>query len=605
MKKRILIALCIMAFAFQPLFAGGASDKGGMGVNYPTLAPSGGDRQVTIFPVDRAIVLAGSVLDFKVEANDISGDVSEWDIKINGRNASDVFGKQGTTGDTKTGKFIFWEGVSFNTPAEVTVIAQAKGAGFSYARTVRYDVYAAVGKRTAKNVILLVGDGMGQSVRTTARIVARNLTEGRYNGFLEMDVMDVMTAVTTSGLNSVVTDSANSASAYATGHKTSNNAMGVYTFDVQDLSQKAAKVENIVELAKRAGMATGIVTTSEITDATPAAMFAHTVQRSRMQDIVDQLFNPKQRPDVIMGGAASFFWPKSTTGSRRTDETDMIAKFEGEGYQFVGNAAELKAVNTKTTNSLLGLFHNSNMNVYIDKAIQKNPDVLGSYPDQPALYDMAQTAIDILSRNNNGFFLMIEGASIDKQLHVMDWERSIWDTIEFDKAIGVAKRFADINKDTLVIVVGDHSHSFSVYGTIDNSKSGRDAVRVYEAAEYPTYTYNNGTGFPDSITTDITLAIGFGNFPDYIEDYKFHPVPTAPAVMQNGRAVANRVGREGGVLREGNLPYSQNQEVHSADDVTLTAYGAGSQYFNKTITDNTEVFRAMVNALGLDARKLK
>jgi alkaline phosphatase len=245
------------------------------------------------------------------------------------------------------------------------------------------------------------------------------------------------------------------------------------------------------------------------------------------------------------------------------------------------------------------------MNVYVDKAIEKNPDVLKTFPDQPALFDMTQKAIDILSKNNKGFFLMVEGASIDKQLHAMDWERSIWDAIEFDKAIGIAKRFADINKDTLVIVVGDHNHSVSVYGTVDNSKSGRDRVRVYENAAFPTYTYNKGTGFPDSITTDITPAIGYGNHPDYYEDYKYHPKQSAPAVMKDGKAVANQTGREEGVLREGNLPYDQTQEVHSADDVTLTAYGAGSNFFNRTTIDNTEVFRAMINALGLDPRKLK
>ena len=608
MKKSVLFMVCVLALAGTPLFAGAKSERGPISASYPVTGnfpSSGGDRQLVIFPIDRAIVLAGSVLDFKVEAEGVAGDVSEWNITINGKSAADVFGKAGRTGTGKKGKFIIWEGVTFDTPAAVAISAQAKGAGFSYNRTIRYEVWTPPADRTAKNVILMVGDGMGQSVRTAARIVARNLAEGRYNGFLEMDDMDVMTAVTTSGMNSLVTDSANSASAYATGHKTSNNAMGLYTFDVRDYEQTAAKVENIVELAKKAGMATGLVTTSEITDATPASMFAHTVQRSLMQNIVDQLYNPAQRPDVIMGGAAAWFWPKSVTGSKRNDESDMIAKFEAAGYAFAGSAAEMKAVDAKSTNTLLGLFHNSNMNVYVDKAIEKNPDVLKNFPDQPALFDMTQKAIAILSKNKAGFFLMVEGASIDKQLHAMDWERAIWDAVEFDQAVGIAKRFADINKDTLVIVVGDHSHSVSVYGTIDNSKSGRDRVRVYDTASFPTYTYKNGTGFPDSITTDITPAIGFGNHPDYYEDYKYHPIQSAPAVVKDGKAVANQTGRETGVLREGNLPYDQTQEVHSADDLTLTAYGAGSKFFNRTIIDNTEVFRAMINALALDPRKLK
>jgi alkaline phosphatase len=608
MKKSVLTAACILALAFTPLFARGNPQSRPAGGAYPTAGDfpaSGGDRQLVIFPIDRAIVLAGAVLDFKVEAENISGDVSGWNITINGKNAAEVFGRAGRTGAGKTGKFIIWEGVSFDTPAELVISAQARGAGFSLNRTIRYEVWSPAAARTAKNVILMIGDGLGQPVRTAARIVARNLTEGRYNGFLEMDDMDVMTAVTTSGMNSLVTDSANSASAYATGHKTSNNAMGLYTFDVRDYGQTAAKVENMVELAKKAGMSTGLVTTSEITDATPASMFAHTVQRSLMQDIVDQLYNPPQRPDVIMGGGAAWFWPKSVAGSKRNDETDMIARFEAAGYRFAGSAAELNAVDAGSAGALLGLFHHSNMNVYVDKAIEKNPEVLGNFPDQPALFDMTQKAIDILSKNNRGFFLMVEGASIDKQLHAMDWERSIWDAIEFDQAVGAAKRFADLHDDTLVIVVGDHNHSVSVYGTIDNSRSGRDRVRVYENAAFPTYTYTNGTGFPDSMVTDITPAIGYGNHPDYYEDYKYHPRQSAPAVMRDGRAAANRTGREDGVLREGNLPYNQTQEVHSADDVTLTAYGAGSNFFNRTIIDNTEVFRAIINALGLDPRRLK
>lgn len=454
-------------------------------------------------------------------------------------------------------------------------------------------------------------------MRTAARMVSKNLTEGKYNGLLEMDNMDEVTLVTTSGLNSVVTDSANSAHAYATGHKTSNNAMGVYTFDPNDKNQVPPKVENIIELAKKAGKATGIVSTAEITDATPSAMFVHVPQRSNMQEIANQMFYPAQRPDVILGGGAQWFWPKSVAGSKRADERDLIGDFESQGYQFAGNAQELNNVDASKTNQLLGLFHNTTMNVYIDKAIEKNPNVLKNYPDQPMLWDMTQKSLDILSKNKNGFFLMVEGASIDKQEHVMDWERAVWDTIEMDKAVGVAKDFADKNGDTLVIVVADHSHSVSVYGTVDYSKSGRDAVRVYEKAAWPTYKDNDGDGFPDTgkdengdgkfdqvVSTDISLAIGWGNHPDYIEDFKYSSVPISPAITVDGKAAANTEGSApGGYLIAGNLPVTDTQEVHSADDIPLTAYGTGSEYFDKAIMDNTEVFFGIINALGLDPTK--
>lgn len=197
----------------------------------------------------------------------------------------------------------------------------------------------------------------------------------------------------------------------------------------------------------------------------------------------------------------------------------------------------------------------------------------------------------------------------------MDWERAVWDTIELDKAVGIAKAYADEHGDTLVIVVADHSHSVSVYGTVDYSKTGNDAVQVYENAGWPTYKDTDGDGFPDtgedadgdgvadqSVTTDIGLAIGWGNHPNYVEDYKYSSVPVSPAVAaEDGDTVANFEGASnGGVYMQGNLPNGQTQEVHSADDVPLTAYGAGSDYFDKTVIDNTEVFWGMVNALGLD-----
>lgn len=572
--------------------------------------------EAVIFPVNRATVLAGSVFDLKAELNNLSSEAAEFTVTVNGQSAEEFFGKEAAEGTTAlSGQYKMWEGVSLNEEGEVTVAVSASGDGWEVTKEVVYEVRKA-SEAAAKNVILIVGDGMAAQMRNAARMVSRGLTEGKYNSLLEMDEMDQMCMVTTSGLNSLVTDSANSASAYATGHKTSNNAMGVYTFDPNDEEQVAPKVENIVELAKAAGKATGLVTTAEITDATPAAMFSHVPSRYRYQEIVDQMLNNEsQRPDVIMGGGARWFWPQSTTGSKRTDETDAITGFENLGYTFVGDGTGLSAVDTDATTQLLGLFHSTTMNVYIDREIEKNEETLGSYPDQPTLYDMTQTALDILSKDEDGFFLMVEGASIDKQEHAMDWERAVWDTIEMDKAVGIAKDYADEHGDTLVIVVADHSHSVSVYGTVDYSKTGNDAVRVYEDAGWPTYQDTDGDGFPDTgedadgdgvadqvVATDIGLAIGWGNHPDYVEDYKYSSKPVSPAVTaEDGDVVANFEGAtNGGVFIAGNLPAGQTQEVHSADDVPLTAYGAGSDYFDKTVIDNTEVFWGMVNALGLD-----
>lgn len=570
--------------------------------------------ELIIFPINQAQILAGAKFDFKVELNNIPADPEEFTITINGKDAGEVFGDQvQEAASTHDGIYKMWENVSCNEAGEVVVKASAKGADYDLEKEVVYNVRKA-GEKKAKNVILMVGDGLGGSVRNAARMVSRSLVEGRYQSHLNMEDMDAMTMVTTSGMNSLVTDSANSASAYATGHKTSNNAIGVYTFYPNDEEQVAPKVENIIELAKQAGMSTGIVATSEIEDATPAAMFVHSRTRYVKDQIVDQMLNDSQRPDVILGGGASFFWPQDVTGSKRSDDKDQIKAFEDLGYQFVGNRTELNAIDTANIDQILGLFHAGNMNVYIDREIEKNPDVLKSYDDQPNLMEMTQTALDILSKNEDGFFLMVEGSSIDKQLHAMQWERAIWDTIEFDNAVGIAKDFADKNGETLVIVLADHNHSFSVYGTVDYSKSGLDAVRVYEDAGFPTYQDTDGDGFPDNgeigedgkaqkvVATDIALLIGWGNHPDYVETFKYSSLPGNPAVNVDGKTVANYQNAEnGGIFRAGNLPNGQTQEVHSADDIPLTAYGAGADFFAKhTLIDNTEVFFGIIEALGLD-----
>jgi alkaline phosphatase len=178
-----------------------------------------------------------------------------------------------------------------------------------------------------------------------------------------------------------------------------------------------------------------------------------------------------------------------------------------------------------------------------------------------------------------------------------------------DKAVGVAKRFAEKNGDTLVIVTADHSHSVSISGTYweGDGKSGREAVRTYEAAKFPTYVDSNGDGFPDNPDVDRKLAVVFGSHPDYYEDYKFDPVPTSPTVKnQDGVYVANPAKlanpddpNRDRFLRPGTIsPTAESQGVHTADDVPLMAYGPGSGYFKGTM-DNTDVFFGMVHALGL------
>ena len=574
----------------------------GMAVSYAAYnAPE--VSNINIMPIDRAKFLVGQKFDFEIEVKTDSP-ASAIEVLVNGIDAEKFFGKQGVTKFDKMSTYRIND-VALPQTGTVAVAVTVKTEQGMEKRRINYEVSAETIKKPAKNVILFIGDGMSLPARQMARILSKGITEGKYNDLLEMEKMSNLALITTSGSDSLVTDSANSASAYATGQKGAVNAMGVYADSTKDPFDDP-KVENIIELAKRTrGMATGIVSTANITDATPAAMLAHTRKRSEQNFIAQEMLNPLHRPDVILGGGSRQFLPKSVPGSKRSDERNLIEEFKQQGYVTAINKTELKQVGI--TDKLLGLFQLDNMDVYIDREVTKNPAVLGNFNDQPTLMDMTKAAIDVLSKNKNGFFLMVEGACIDKQLHTMDWQRATYDTIEMDKAVGIAKEFAKKNEDTLIIVVADHSHGASITGTYHelDGKTGREAVRTYADAGWTTFADVDGDGFPDDPNPSVTLAVQFANHPDYIENYKFQEVPTSPAIMANGKAIANeKRSPQGGDLKVGNIPSSDSSEVHSADDVPLTADGPGADYF-KGVMDNTEVFHGMVHALGLDGRKDK
>lgn len=552
-------------------------------------------QAIKVLPIDNAKFLLGQRFDFAIEIENGSTDM---DVQVNGQAADKFFGKEPVLSMEGTTAIYRIDDVSFKDAGEVSIAVKDGGKS----RKASYVVTNDKSKKRAKNVILFIGDGMSLQAREIARILSKGITEGRYNDLLNMEKLENMALITTSGYDSIVTDSANSASAYATGHKSVVNAMGVYENCTKDPFDDP-KVENIIELAKRTrGMATGIVSTANITDATPAAMVSHTRRRAEQNFIAQDMLNEYHRPDVIMGGGSRHFLSQTTPGSRRKDAVDVIGEFEALGYSFAGTKTELENI-PAGTEQILGLYQLNNMDVYIDRAVTKNASVLKGFTDQPGLVEMTEKAIDALSQNPNGFFLMVEGACVDKQLHVLDWQRAAYDNIELDQAVGVAQKFAAENNDTLIIVVADHAHGASITGTYHekDGKTGREAVRTYAAAGWPTFEDRDNDGYPDNPDPSVTLAVQFANHPDYNENYRFKPVPTVPAVMgEDKKAIANPK-IEGELLR-GNIPASADQEVHSADDIVLNAGGPGSDYF-RGVMDNTEVFFGIVRALGLDGTK--
>jgi alkaline phosphatase len=556
----------------------------------------------TIYPITRAEILAGAKFDFKVE---FPGSVPAADIKItiNGRDPTDVFGKAATVDGNEEGQghTAYWiRDVSIEQPGAYEVSATAGGKS----QAVRWDVFGTPPRR-ARNVILFVGDGLSVAHRTAARILSKGIAEGRYGGELAIDDMPFMALVSTSGMDSLVTDSANSMSAYTTGHKSCVNAMGVYCARNKN-GLAHPKVETITELVKRRnpGMGIGVVTNTEIEDATPAGMVAHVRRRSDYDEIVRMFFEAK--PDVMMGGGTGFFLPKADKAGKRKDEENYLEKFKAAGYKFVANATEMKAAGSdKATAQLLGLFHPGNLDGALDRLVLKKGSV-AAFPDQPDLADQTRAAIDILSRKPDGFVLMVESGLIDKYSHVLDWERAVYDTIMLDNAVAAAKAFAAGRDDTLIVVVADHTHPVSIIGTYDDERPGerlRDKLGIYDQAKFPNYPKADAAGYPGSVDVSRRLAFVFAGFPDHCASGKpYLGGPFKPAEEKDKQAVANEVYCTPQAMRmQGNLPFTQPQGVHSADDVVLTAMGPGAEQFRGRI-DNTRVFRVMATALGLGPR---
>jgi alkaline phosphatase len=559
---------------------------------------------IKCLPIDRSTILAGSRFDLRVEVAGAQPDKIE--VTVNGRDADAYFGTPGARTTETAGKSgeVTWRQVSVSVPGPVAVQVVATAGGRAYADTFTWTVLR-LGEGRAKNVILFISDGMGYPTVTATRIVSRGITEGKYDGFLYMDRMEYRGTVTTSGYDTLVTDSANSASAYATGHKSVNNAMGVYEDNTKDTLDDP-KVENLIELVKRTRkMATGLVSTADITDATPAAFAAHTRRRSDQAFVAATYLEEGHRPDVILGGGSRWFLPKAQQGAS-LDDRDLVAEFRAAGYAVAATRAEMKAA-PATASKMLGLFHTGNMSVWYDREETKDATVLGKFTDQPNLPEMTGRAIDALALNPNGFFLMVEAGSVDKQLHPMDWMRAIYDNIEFDNAIGVARKFQEKHPDTLIVVTADHSHAMSITGTYtpQPGKVGADAVGTYANSIFPTFTHKRGDGFPDSPTTRTTLAVGWGNHPEYYDDgTTVWPAPVGPAIEDpkaKGTFIANpdRITGTGAVLHPRTVPADVNSEVHTADDVPVMASGPGSEFFNGLL-DNTDLFYGMAAALGVD-----
>ena len=554
-----------------------------------------------IYPVDQARFMTNARFDFKVELDSAMArkDVT---VQINGEDYSKTLsGKEVWVEkeDGIHGAALMVRDVEIKKPGRYTVtVKSAEGE-----QTAHWDIYSTPEKPVAKNVILLIADGLSVGHRTAARILSKGVTNGMYNAPLAMDDMPHMALLGTSSVDTIAADSANTASAYMTGHKSSVNALGVYA-DRTKASQDDPKQETIAEIIRRkTDMAVGVVSDAEIEDATPASVVSHTRRRNDKADIVGMFYNVK--PEVILGGGSAYFLPKETPGSKRKDSVNYIEKFSEAGYHLVTDRTALNQVVTgETPDRLLGLFHTGNMDGWIDRHQWKG-NTVKKFPIQPDLTESFDAAVKVLEKNDKGFFLMLEAGLVDKYSHPLDWTRSVGDTIAFDKVVERAKAYCEKHPDTLLIVTGDHTHSISVAGTVDDNKPGndmREKVGVYADAGYPNYEDKDKDGFPDNFQPSKRLAVFFGAHPDYYETYRSFPDATfTPAVKdEKGNYVANAQYKdvEGAHFVEGNLPRNESQGVHTVDDLVVTAQGPNADKI-RGFMNSTEVFRVMAEALAL------
>ena len=625
---------------------------------------------VRILLPERTRLLQGQLVDLVVEVRNAAS-VSSLKVTAGGVDLTSKFGapvKASLDCNSAPAWVLRANLQSFDIPGSVRIDASltADSASVSDTRTIQVREFSVTPNR---NVILYIGDAMGTVYRDAARLVGRSIVdangrnsfrEGYFDNLLEMDKMPVSGMSMTYGSDSVVPDSANTGSAWATGNKTYLNAVNVFA-DGTDCAWRFTgltnaanfafmtdnpRVENLWQYLKRKyNYRTGIVTTAAVTDATPAVEGSYVGFRAMRLEIARQyidnpMLNGRPAFDVILGGGRDPF-----TVEGRPDHRNLIGDFQAyTNGRYVTTATELRGVTGSAP--LLGLFKGSataapasngittasdvNMDVAYDKlkmqrpASEPNPN-FGTFTDQPMLDLMTQKAIDVLSGTSQPFILMVEGASIDKQSHPNNAAGTIWDTLEFDKAVGVGRAFAAqrSTKDTLVVVTADHDQSMDIIGVsntpdteyFDRTKSlkvawktpaGDQDITVYgdsyanARAGLPfvngsAFASSNGgavnntgaTGTPatfapvnsDSEPAASTYSTYFG-FPAY----KLDPANGYP--MNSGAGIRRlAVG-----FRTGD---------HTGSSVPVTAEGPGALLFTGYM-DQTDIFFKMALAISSD-----
>jgi alkaline phosphatase len=460
--------------------------------------------------------------------------------------------------------------------------------------------------RRARNIILMIGDGMGIPMVTAARIYdGQKQGKDGVSNKLAFEMFPYAALSRTYSSDAQVTDSAPSATAMVTGVKLRNDVLGLNSSAAyKDCpGSRGKEVTTIFELAEKAGKATGAITTTRITHATPAAAYSHTPNRDwendaqlgtakaeGCKDIADQLVNwpAGNGLEVAMGGGRSNFRTVTQADPEdagkfgdRKDGRDLTQEWtaKGNNHIVVYGKQAFDAIDPKTTPKVLALFERSHMKYELDRS----KDTLG----EPSLAQMTKKTIEILSRAPRGYVLMIEGGRIDHAEHETNAARALEETRQFNEAVKVVMEMTNPN-DTLVVVTADHSHTMTMagYPKRDNPILGKVVgvdnlpILAADGKPYTTLGFANGPGGffpplkPGQTKADAAAA---GPRPD-ISDVD---TEAANYIQQSGVTIAS--------------------ETHGGEDVAIYATGPFAYLFGGTVDENY-TYHVMARAADLDER---
>ncbi|MFZ2990852.1 alkaline phosphatase [Ideonella sp.] len=453
----------------------------------------------------------------------------------------------------------------------------------------------------ARNVILFVGDGMGVSTVTAARILEGQM-QGRSGeeNRLSFETLPYLGLSKTYSWDQQTSDSAPTMTALVTGYKAREGQLSVNHLTARGECDaavvKANSLKTILEHAASRGKATGIVTTARLTHATPAATYAHTAARDweadsnlpsgcGVKDIARQLI---EQPDevrksltVALGGGRSYFLPKLSHGKdvfdpeyptikgRRNDGRDLTSEWvstRGAGSAYVWNKSQFNAIDPLRTTHLLGLFEPSHMQYEADRAL--DPE------GEPSLTEMAAKAIQMLQKRRAGYFLVVEAGRIDHAHHGGNARRALLDTLELSNAVRKAMEMTS-ERDTLILVTADHSHAFTIAGYPHRGNDILGLVKDVPAVDGDPIAYaRDANGLPYT-------TLGYANGPG-------HRTGGRPDLLGVNTAAMN-------FQQEATVP--MGSETHGGEDVAIYARGPRAFHVRGSMEQNW-IFHVMHHAFG-------